>query len=184
MSDGLSPFSSDGATCRWVTPGALAVDLEVRWDNEAWTVAMRAERERVEGVLRVSPSWVIRQFLLFRDLDQPDLWLANDGHARWGEINGAHRPDLDGCTDLDVAIAPFGVTVPIRRLGLKVGDAAELQVAVVDVETLGVTPQRYVLARLATRTWRLVVTARDVDVEFGIDEHGVVVDVDGFTRLT
>ncbi|MEJ7719287.1 MAG: hypothetical protein WKF58_02040 [Ilumatobacteraceae bacterium] len=66
----------------------------------------------------------------------------------------------------------------------KVGDAAELQVAVVDVETLGVTPQRYVLARLAARTWRLVVTARDVDVEFGIDEHGVVVDVDGFTRLT
>jgi len=184
MSDGLSPFSSDGATCRWVTPEAHAVDLEVRWDNEAWTVAMRAERERVEGVLRVSPSWGIRQFLLFRDLDQPDLWLANDGHARWGEINGAHRPDLDGCTDLDVAIAPFGVTVPIRRLGLKVGDAAELQVAVVDVETLGVTPQRYVIARLATRTWRLVVTARDVDVEFGIDEHGVVVDVDGFTRLT
>ena len=95
MSDGLTPFSSDGATCRWVTPEAHAVDLEVRWDNEAWTVAMRAERERVEGVLRVSPSWGIRQFLLFRDLDQPDLWLANDGHARWGEINSAISKHLN-----------------------------------------------------------------------------------------
>jgi len=169
--------------------GSTVEDVVVRADGDGLTAEGRVVRapdgaHDVHWVLRLDEAWRVRQLLLFRDLDAPDLWIGHDGGGGWGEINGAHRPDLDGCTDLDVAIAPFGVTVPIRRLGLNVGDAAELQVAVVDVETLGVTPQRYVLARLATRTWRLVVTARDVDVEFGIDEHGVVVDVDGFTRLT
>ena len=42
----------------------------------------------------------MRQFLLFRDLDEPDLWLATDGTGRWGEMNGAHRPELDGCYDV------------------------------------------------------------------------------------
>ena len=64
-------------------------------------------RERVQYVLRLSASWQVRQFLLFRDLEDPDLWLATDGTARWGEMNGAHRIELDGCYDITMNCTPF-----------------------------------------------------------------------------
>ena len=80
--------------------------MTITWENEAWTasgvVGAPGEHNDVHYVLRISPTWHVRQFLLFRDVDEPDLWLGTDGNGRWGEINGAHRPDLDGCVDLDL----------------------------------------------------------------------------------
>ena len=132
-------FSADGHDVRWTTwDGSHDEHLTLRWENEAWTATGQVGRERVQYVLRLAPTWQVRQFLLFRDLDQPDLWLATDGHARWGEVNGAHRPELDGCRDIELACSPFPATLPIRRLPLDVGDGAELPVITVDVETLAV----------------------------------------------
>ncbi len=122
-------FSADGHDVRWTTwDGDHDEHLTLRWENEAWTATGEVGRERVQYVLRLSPTWRVRQFLLFRDLDEPDLWLATDGHARWGEVNGAHRPELDGCSDIELACSPFPATLPIRRLPLDVGDGAELPV--------------------------------------------------------
>ena len=136
---GWRAFSADGHDVRWATwDGEHTEHLTLRWENEAWTATGQVGRERVQYVLRLAPTWRVRQFLLFRDLDEPDLWLATDGHARWGEMNGAHRPELDGCTDIELACSPFPATLPIRRLPLEVGDAAELPVVTVDVETLAV----------------------------------------------
>ena len=91
-------------------------------------------------MLRLSATWHVRQFLLFRDLDEPDLWLGTDGAGRWGEMNGAHRPDLAGCTDIDLAVTPFTSVAPDPAAGAAVGDDAEVTAAMVDVETLGVVP--------------------------------------------
>ena len=74
--------------------------------------------------------------LLFRDLDEPDLWLGTDGQGRWGEMNGAHRPELDGCTDLALRCTPFDHLVPARRNQLAVDGTAIIQAIEVDVETL------------------------------------------------
>ena len=104
-------------------------------------------------MVRLSASWQVRQFLLFRDLDEPDLWLATDGTARWGEMNGAHRVELDGCYDIDLPCTPFTNTLPIRRLPLHVGDSAELPVVTVDVETLEVRAETHRYMRLDTHRW-------------------------------
>ena len=135
-------FPADGYTRQVADVGRRRTieELTLRWENEAWTASGEVGREQVQYVMRLSPTWQVRQFLLFRDLDEPDLWLATDGHARWGEMNGAHRPELDGCHDIDLACTPFTNTLPIRRLPLHVGDSAELAVITVDVETLAVAP--------------------------------------------
>jgi hypothetical protein len=179
------PFSSDGHRVRWATwTGDGEETTTLRWENEAWTVSGVVSRERVEYVLRISPSWQVRQFLLFRDLEEPDLWLATDGSGRWGEMNGAHRTELDGCYDVDLACTPFTNVLPIRRLGLEIGHGTELPVVYVDPDTLGVhrALQRY--HRLAARRWRYESVASGYSVEFEVDEHGLVIDYPGaFRRL-
>ena len=108
----------------------------------------------MQYVVRLSATWQVRQFLLFRDLDEPDLWLATDGSGRWGEMNGAHRPELDGCYDIDLACTPFTKSLPIRRLPLHVGDSADLPVVTVDVETLDVRAATHRYVRLDTHRWQ------------------------------
>ena len=75
-------FSADGFSANWVgVDDDRAEQLALNWDNEAWTATVRVEHERIDYVLRVSPLWHVRQFLLFRDMEQPDLWLGTDGVA-------------------------------------------------------------------------------------------------------
>ncbi|MFZ4811231.1 MAG: putative glycolipid-binding domain-containing protein [Ilumatobacteraceae bacterium] len=178
-----SPFSSDGHRARWVAwDGDGDEELTLTWENEGWTASGIVSRERVQYVLRLSAAWQVRQLLLFRDLDEPDLWLATDSHGRWGEMNGAHRTDLDGCTDLMLPITPFTATLPIRRLPLLVGHTAEISVVTVDVETLELKPHAQRYTRLDTHRWSVGDADGRVDT-FDVDEHGLVLDLpDRFRR--
>jgi len=171
-------FSSDGHDARWAAwAGEGDEHLTLLWENEGWTASGVVSRERVQYVLRLSPTWQVRQFILFRDLDEPDLWLATDGGGRWGEMNGAHRVELDGCYDIELAITPFTNTLPIRRLPLHVGHTADVSVAVIDVETLDVHAEHRRYTRAGSHHW--VVTDLDGGAvsEFDVDEHGLVLDV-------
>lgn len=174
-------FPADGFRTAWTTwDGAHTEALELRWENEAWTVTGRVGREQVDYVIRLSPLWHVRQLLLFRDLPEPDLWLGTDGHGRWGEMNGAHRPELDGPLDVALDVTPFTHSLPIRRLPLHVGDSAELAVLTVDVETLAVTPTEVRYHRLADRRWRIERPGAVIEVD--VDGYGLVVDVPGEFR--
>jgi hypothetical protein len=170
-------FSSDGFEAGWVAVDSdQGEQLELKWDNEAWTASVHADRERIEYVIRLSPLWQVRQFILFRDLEQPDLWLGTDGHGRWGELNGAHRPELDGAADVSVSRSPFVHSIPIRRLPLDVGEQMELMVLSIDPETLGVEriPRKY--THVGERRWR--VEDPTSAIEFDVDEYGVPTDIE------
>jgi hypothetical protein len=174
----LTAFSPDGHEVRWTTwDGDAEETLTLTWENEGWTASGTVGRERVQYVIRLSPTWQVRQFLLFRDLDEPDLWLATDGAARWGEMNGAHRVELDGCYDVDLACSPFPRTIPIRRLPLHTGHTADVPVVRIDVETLDVraVPMRY--TRVERHRWRVTDVSTGVTDEFDVDDHGLVVDL-------
>ena len=178
MSD-LRAFSSDGFDATWhgrhgESPDDTIEHVSLRWENEAWTATVRLPRDRVDAVFRLSPMWQVRQFMLFRDLEEPDLWLGTDGHGRWGEVNGAHRPDLDGAVDLTIAGSVFGHAIPIRRLPLATGEAAQLTVLTVDVETLAVIPVVHTYSRADDRHWNVVTEGGEH--EFDVDEHGVPLD--------
>jgi len=180
----LSPFPADGYTARWQRWEADGDEtLTLRWENEAWTATGEVGRERVNYVVRLSPTWQVRQFLLFRDLDEPDLWLGTDGGGRWGEMNGAHRTDLDGCTEIDMPCTPFTTTLPIRRLQLDVGDSADVAAASIDVETLGVVPVRRRFHHTAERRWERTDLDTGATVSFDVDAYGLVRDYpDQFRR--
>lgn len=176
MSEARS-FPADGYEATWVALDGADGDrsavesLEIRWDNEAWTATGTLHETRVQYVMRISPFWELRQLLLFRDLDEPDLWLGTDGRGRWGEVNGAHRPDLDGARDAMVAGSNFGWTPPIRRMPLPPGEEMTFPMLVVDPETLGVTTRQIAMRRTVEHRW--VIDGSTLEV----DDFGVVLDV-------
>jgi hypothetical protein len=117
-------------------------------------------------------------------MDDPDLWLANDGRGRWGEVNGAQRRDLGGCQDIDLLCSPFTRTMAIRRLHLPVGQSADVESITVDTETLSIQRARLDYTRLDVGLW---VVHRDDDAashEFEVDQYGLVLDLPGHFRRT
>jgi hypothetical protein len=195
----FSAFSSDGhraAWSAWAGPSSETVTLH--WENEGWTAEGIVRGADVHYVLRLSAAWHVQQVLLFRDLDQPDLWMATDGAGRWGEVNGAHRPEIDGCTEIwftvtsraddeTAVLSPFPAAIPIRRLAAidAIGphEAAQVHAVTIDVETLGVVGRRLQYEHVTDLRWRVRdVDTDDVLAEFDVDAHGLPMDVEGQFR--
>jgi hypothetical protein len=182
------PLSASGHTASWQSfkpQHELVISkIDMRWENEGWTAEGTLGVDNAQFVLRLSAGWVIQQCLLFRDLEDPDLWLGTDSHGRWGEMNGAHRTELDGCTDLDFINTPFTNCIPIRRLPLLIGESATLTVAVIDIETLGITKQTHQYTKLTQQSWRYFSAVSNSEVEVKVDEFGFVVDeANNFQRI-
>ena len=158
--------------------------LNLGWENGGWTADGVVQGPDVHYVVRVDERWRLRQFMLFRDLPDPDLWLGIDPGGRWGEIQGARRPELDGCTAVDLSITPFTNTLPIRRHKIKIGDHADLLIARVDHETLSVVPERQRYTRLGPKQWRYE-DESGFTADLEVDDDGLVLDYPGlFRRLT
>jgi uncharacterized protein len=171
----MTAFPPDGFIARWQTWDERHLEtLTLRWENEGWTATGDVGREAVTYVLRLSATWHVRQFLLFRDLDEPDLWLGTDGSGRWGEINGAWRTDLTGCSDIDLVCSPFPTTIPLRRLQLAEGEHADVTTATVDVETLAVVPVVRRHRRLGGNRFTTTDVSTGAVKEFDVDPYGLV----------
>lgn len=174
-----------GHGVRWTTwDGTPAGGVSLRWENEGWTAEVDLAADDATAVFRLSARWHVQQMLLFRDMAEPDLWLATDGHGRWGEMNGAHRTELDGCIDVDFAGTPFTNSIITHRLPLHVGDTADLHVVCIDVETLAVETRPVRYTRDGESTWTYTSLAGGGQRTATVDEFGFVVDEDSVFRRT
>jgi uncharacterized protein len=110
------------------------------------------------------------------------LEILSDGAGHWRRADGTKLPELDGCMDPDISMTPFTNTVAIRRLGPRVGAAADIKVAYILVPELSVraAPQRY--TRLAERLWRFDGLDIDFTADITVDEDGFVSDYLGLFR--
>lgn len=73
-----------------------------------------------------------------------DLTVERSGQGAW-LLNGVPVPSLDDCVDLDLGFTPATNLLPIRRLGLSVGQGRDAPAAWLDVSagTLSRLPQSY-----------------------------------------
>lgn len=96
------------------------------------------------------------------EVPEPGTWV----------INGEHRPDLDGCTDIDLGWTPATNTIPIRRLELEGREAATIRAAWLKWSELQfiATDQSY--TRIANTKWRYA--SGNFTAELLIDNQGVV----------
>jgi len=111
-----------------------------------------------------------------------DLVLIADGLGGWTEGDGTALEHLAGAIDVDITATPFTNTLPIWRLGLRVGESADIVTAYIDVPGLAVTadPQRY--TRLDERSYRFESQGGDFHRDITVDDAGFVVDYPGLFR--
>jgi hypothetical protein len=98
--------------------------------------------------------------------------------GRW-YADSVLRPELDGCTDIDVSLTPSTNTLPIRRLRLPVGSSVTMAAAWVRFPELTVEklPQRY--TRLDERRYRYESRGGAFTAGVEVDAHGLVVRYGG-----
>ncbi|MBI4609408.1 MAG: putative glycolipid-binding domain-containing protein [Candidatus Rokubacteria bacterium] len=114
------------------------------------------------------------------------LTLRADGEGRWRAESGDAVPQLDGCIDVDISVTPFTNTLPIRRLALRPGEAAEITVAYLSVPELELKPakQRYTCLHLDRDggVYRYEGLLSGFTAELQVDADGLVVEYPGIFR--
>jgi hypothetical protein len=78
--------------------------------------------------------------------------LAVDSDQSW-HINGEARPEVSGCADLDLNFSPSTNLLPIRRLDLAIGQAAEIRAAWLRFPTFELEPLPQIYQRLDESTY-------------------------------
>jgi hypothetical protein len=137
----------------------------------AGTAGLGDEVLEVRFTIRLDGTWATRHADV--TAGPRSLAIRADGLGGWA-VDGAERPDLQGCTDVDLELTPATNTLPIRRLGLAVGQSAQIEAAWVRVPALSVerSTQRY--ERLANRRYRY--SSGRFAVELEVDADGFVLD--------
>jgi hypothetical protein len=82
-----------------------------------------------------------------------EMEISVDSDHRW-QLNGKERPEVAGCIDLDLNFSPSTNLLPIRRLGLAIGQEAEVKAAWLRFPEFTLEPlvQRY--RRIDTTTYQ------------------------------
>lgn len=103
----------------------------------------------------VDPQWRTQhvEIVITDDGGERRIAMNTDGSGHW-LVNGLTAADLDSCTDVDLGWTPATNTLPMRRLNLKVGEAASITAAWVRFPELVIEPNVQTYDRLGERRWR------------------------------
>lgn len=106
--------------------------------------------------------------------DGRQLDLTRSEGGEWTDAVKQPLPRLHGCTDVDIRATPFTNTLPLHRLGLRVGEDHEVRAVWVDVPSLEVQAacQRY--TRTGDTTYRYENLKSGYSNEITADEPGLV----------
>ncbi len=103
--------------------------------------------------------------------DPISVELEADGTGRWlrGDTVGVDAPDA---LDVDLGFSPSTNTLPIRGLGLAIGESREIGVAWVLFPSFEIVHGRQTYDRLGEHRWRYRSTS--FEAELTVDEDGLV----------
>ena len=99
-----------------------------------------------------------------------------DGHWR---LNDTEQPAVMGCTDIDLNFSPSTNLLPIRRLGLAVGDAAEVHAAWLRFPSFNLERLSQEYRRLDENTYRYESAGGQFVSELNVNPTGFVVTYPG-----
>ena len=123
---------ADKIIARWQDWSGEGVEHLVLTQNASDVIAESAIITKLDGHpmalryrIRCDPSWQVRNVELAIIGDARRVELTRDGRGNWFDGEGIAQPQLSGAIDVDISATPFTNTLPIRRLKLARGAAAE-----------------------------------------------------------
>src|SRR5215207_2643334 len=142
---------------------------------------------RARYTIQCDASWHVRELRIdMLDAANRRLDLMSDGAGHWSDGAGEPLPGLVGCFGVDISVTPFTNTLPIRRLALPPGAAADINVVYIALPELTVIPamQRYacMVSNAAGARYRFEARSHAFTAELPVDTHGLVEDYPGLFR--
>lgn len=106
------------------------------------------------------------------------LDLSIDDSQRWWAA-GNELVALRGCYDIDIEVTPATNTLPIRRLGIPIGERAAVTAAWVRFPNLSVEPLPQHYTRLDAQRYRYESGGGAFTTEITVDDHGLAMQYAG-----
>ena len=126
----------------------------------------------VEYAVGVDVDWRTRSVDV--TCNEITIELTADGNGSWS------IPGFEGCIDVDLGFTPATNTLPIRRLALNVGDAAELDATWLRFPELELERMTQRYERLADNRYRY--SSPGFAAELEVDENGLVLRYEDLWR--
>lgn len=108
-----------------------------------------------------------------------ELKVTPDHH--W-QLNSVEQAEVAGCIDLDLNFSPSTNLVAIRRLGLAVGQAAEVKAAWLRFPSFELEPLPQVYRRLDKSTYRYESAGGQFVADLQVNVAGFVTNYPGFAQ--
>jgi len=141
---------------------------------------------RVHYRVLCDAGWNVQQFQVQSLTGVGEISLRKRG-LDWVDDAGTVQPGLRGCSEVDIMVTPFTNTLPIRRLGLRAGQAAEIAVAYVSIPDLQVSRAEQIYTCLEDSAegglvrYESMTTGFKADLK--VDGDRLVTDYPGIFRL-
>jgi len=159
--------------CRLTLEGAassLAGAVVLTWDGAPWRIDYAIE---LDSAGRTRLLTIGADGLADGAPVRVDIRLEADGRGRWRR-DGASVIDDPDALDCDLGFSPSTNTLPIRRLGLEIGQKREIAVAWILFPSFEVVHGRQSYERLTERAWRYRSAGFEADLT--VDDDGLVAD--------
>jgi hypothetical protein len=151
---------------------------------DGMVVALDGAPIRLRYRIRCDPVWTVRRLDVAEMESGTELTFVSDGAGRWTDGAGQPLAAFDGCVDVDLAATPFTNTLPIRRLGLRPGEARDLRMLYVLVPemTVRAAEQRYTCLEQGEAGGLYRYESGSFRVDLPVDADGLVLDYPGYWR--
>jgi hypothetical protein len=144
-------------------------------DAETWVVSY---------LIELDAAWATRSArIMARTVTgSQETFLESDGAGHW-LVDGSTAPHLDGCLDVDLESSAMTNALPVHRLNLRVGEAADAPAAYVRAVGLAAGRLEQVYRRIADQDARqqyeYSAPAFGFTSQLRYDDSGLVVDYPG-----
>jgi hypothetical protein len=110
-----------------------------------------------------------------------ELKISVDSQRRWW-LNGEERLEVMSCTDLDLNFSPSTNLLPLRRLGLALGQCAEIRAAWLRFPSFTLEPLEQYYARIDEAIYRYESAGGRFVAELKTNEEGFITEYPGLWK--
>lgn len=123
--------------------------------------------------IRCGETWFTKSARITGNVGMRDVDLAiRVDRGEW-YVDERHVEGVSGCVDLDLNFSPSTNLLPIRRLGLSVGDAASVRAAWLRFPSFSLEPLTQTYRRTHERVYRYETAGAEFVADITVDSMGV-----------